>query len=52
MQDTVIDAGMFDGSLGIICAVSALKVLKVSGKLGKLSRPVEASNLSFAFVHQ
>ncbi|KAH0455233.1 hypothetical protein IEQ34_015265 [Dendrobium chrysotoxum] len=40
-MDTVIDAGMYDGSLGIICAVSALKVLKVSGKLGKLSRPVE-----------
>ncbi|KAI0498963.1 hypothetical protein KFK09_019861 [Dendrobium nobile] len=40
-MDTVIDAGMFDGSLGIICAVSALKVLKVSEKLGKLSRPVE-----------
>ncbi|KAL0912274.1 hypothetical protein M5K25_018236 [Dendrobium thyrsiflorum] len=40
-MDTVIDAGMYDGSLGIICAISALKVLKVSGKLGKLSRPVE-----------
>ncbi|XP_020596337.1 allantoate deiminase 2 isoform X2 [Phalaenopsis equestris] len=39
--DTVIDAGMFDGALGIICAISALKVLKVSGRLGKLSRPVE-----------
>ncbi|KAL5731308.1 allantoate deiminase [Ranunculus cassubicifolius] len=39
--DTVIDAGKFDGSLGIVCAVSALKVLKVNGKLGKLRRPVE-----------
>lgn len=40
-MDTVIDAGMYDGSLGIICAISALKVLKVYGMLGKLSRPVE-----------
>lgn len=39
--DTVIDAGMYDGSLGIICAISALKVLKISGKLEKLHRPVE-----------
>ncbi|XP_010260695.1 PREDICTED: allantoate deiminase isoform X2 [Nelumbo nucifera] len=39
--DTVIDAGIYDGALGIICAVSALKVLKSTGKLGKLSRPVE-----------
>ncbi|XP_077244418.1 allantoate amidohydrolase isoform X2 [Tasmannia lanceolata] len=39
--DTVIDAGKYDGSLGIICALSALKVLKISGKLEKLQRPVE-----------
>ncbi|KAJ8470404.1 hypothetical protein OPV22_024747 [Ensete ventricosum] len=39
--DTVVDAGKFDGSLGIICAISALKVLKTNGKLHKLSRPVE-----------
>ncbi|OVA15698.1 Peptidase M20 [Macleaya cordata] len=39
--DTVIDAGIFDGPLGIVCAVSALKVLKISGKLGNLKRPIE-----------
>ncbi|KAL0729770.1 hypothetical protein Bca4012_025863 [Brassica carinata] len=40
-MDTVIDAGKYDGSLGIISAISALKVLKVNGKLGELKRPVE-----------
>ncbi|KAL6603683.1 hypothetical protein ACP70R_044044 [Stipagrostis hirtigluma subsp. patula] len=40
-MDTVIDAGKYDGSLGIICAISALKVLKVTGKLERLTRPVE-----------
>ncbi|XP_062161510.1 allantoate deiminase 2 [Alnus glutinosa] len=39
--DTVVDAGIFDGSLGIICALSALKVLKINGTLGKLTRPIE-----------
>ncbi|KAM7500395.1 hypothetical protein LguiA_024809 [Lonicera macranthoides] len=39
--DTVIDAGIFDGSLGIVSALSALKVLNVTGRLGKLKRPVE-----------
>ncbi|KAJ8758649.1 hypothetical protein K2173_000370 [Erythroxylum novogranatense] len=39
--DTVVDAGIFDGSLGIIAAVSALKVLKSNGLLSKLKRPVE-----------
>ncbi|GER33153.1 allantoate amidohydrolase [Striga asiatica] len=39
--DTVIDAGMFDGALGIISALSALKVLHMKGTLGKLERPVE-----------
>ncbi|KAJ4977287.1 hypothetical protein NE237_002393 [Protea cynaroides] len=39
--DTVIDAGIYDGPLGILCAVSALKVLKINGNLGKLKRPVE-----------
>ncbi|XP_044497116.1 allantoate deiminase 2 isoform X3 [Mangifera indica] len=39
--DTVVDAGMFDGSLGIISAISALKVLNSTGMLGKLKRPVE-----------
>ncbi|CAH8275971.1 unnamed protein product [Arabidopsis lyrata] len=40
-MDTVIDAGKYDGSLGIISAISALKVLKISGRLGELKRPVE-----------
>jgi allantoate deiminase len=39
--DTVIDAGKFDGSLGIVSALSAVKVLNISGRLGKLKRPVE-----------
>ncbi|KAF5474568.1 hypothetical protein F2P56_006456 [Juglans regia] len=39
--DTVVDAGIFDGSLGIISALSALKVLNTNGTLGKLKRPVE-----------
>ncbi|CAI0401476.1 unnamed protein product [Linum tenue] len=39
--DTVIDAGIFDGSLGIISAISALKVLKETARLEKLKRPVE-----------
>lgn len=45
-QDTVIDAGMYDGALGIICAISALKVLKVTGKLQRLTRPVEVRQFS------
>ncbi|KAK6916975.1 Peptidase M20 [Dillenia turbinata] len=39
--DTVIDAGIFDGSLGIVSALSAVKVLHINGKLGELVRPVE-----------
>lgn len=39
--DTVVDAGKFDGALGIVSAISALKALKVNGKLDKLRRPVE-----------
>ncbi|XP_011035488.1 PREDICTED: allantoate deiminase isoform X3 [Populus euphratica] len=39
--DTVVDAGIFDGSLGIISAISALKVLKSNGTLTNLIRPVE-----------
>ncbi|PIN17262.1 Allantoate deiminase [Handroanthus impetiginosus] len=39
--DTVIDAGKFDGALGIITAISALKVLNIRGMLGKLRQPVE-----------
>ncbi|XP_043701924.1 allantoate deiminase 2 [Telopea speciosissima] len=40
-MDTVIDAGIYDGSLGIVCAVSALKVMKITGNIEKLKRPVE-----------
>ncbi|KAM6551476.1 hypothetical protein CsatB_001284 [Cannabis sativa] len=39
--DTVIDAGMFDGPLGIISAIAAVKVMNICGKLGMLRRPVE-----------
>ncbi|CAN1225595.1 Allantoate deiminase [Linum grandiflorum] len=39
--DTVIDAGIFDGSLGIVSAISALKVLKTTASLEQLKRPVE-----------
>ncbi|KAJ6805220.1 putative allantoate deiminase [Iris pallida] len=39
--DTVIDAGMYDGSMGVVCAISALKVFKLNGMLGELQRPVE-----------
>lgn len=40
-----MDAGIFDGSLGIISALSALKVLKTNGTLGKLRRPIEVSEI-------
>ncbi|XP_010536943.1 PREDICTED: allantoate deiminase [Tarenaya hassleriana] len=40
-MDTVVDAGKYDGSLGIISAISALKALNVNGKLRELKRPVE-----------
>lgn len=39
--DTVVDAGKFDGSLGIVCALSALKVLNMTNRMGRLQRPVE-----------
>jgi allantoate deiminase len=39
--DTVVDAGIFDGSLGIVSAISAIKVLKLNGKLDKMKRPIE-----------
>ena len=41
----MVDAGIFDGSLGIISAISALKVLKITGKLQKLRRPIEVCGL-------
>jgi allantoate deiminase len=37
---------MYDGALGIVCAISALKVLKVTGKLERLTRPVEVREFS------
>lgn len=40
-MDTVVDAGKFDGALGIVSAISALKVMHVNGKLQNLRRPVE-----------
>ncbi|CAL0334922.1 unnamed protein product [Lupinus luteus] len=40
-MDTVVDAGIFDGALGIVSAISALKALHINGKLQKLRRPVE-----------
>ncbi|XP_021730782.1 allantoate deiminase 2-like isoform X2 [Chenopodium quinoa] len=39
--DTVVDAGKFDGALGIVSTISALKVLKVTEKLENLRNPVE-----------
>jgi len=45
-MDTVIDAGMYDGALGIICSISAMKVLRVTGKLQRLTRPVEVRKFS------
>uniref|UniRef100_A0A7N0V8Q0 allantoate deiminase n=1 Tax=Kalanchoe fedtschenkoi TaxID=63787 RepID=A0A7N0V8Q0_KALFE len=39
--DTVIDAGIFDGALGIITALSAIKALHLNGTLRQLCRPVE-----------
>ncbi|XP_021901563.1 FT-interacting protein 1-like [Carica papaya] len=48
--DTVVDAGMFDGSLGIISAVSAVKALKSNEKLGELRRPVEDGKKEVKFA--
>lgn len=39
----MVDAGKFDGALGIIFAISALKVLKVINKLEMLKRPIEVN---------
>eukprot|EP00249_Psilotum_nudum_P021140 c27989_g1_i2 orf=778-2229(+) len=39
--DTVIDAGMYDGALGIISAIAAVKALRVSNKLNNFPRPIE-----------
>lgn len=39
--DTVIDAGMYDGALGIIVAIAAVKALHVNGDLDTFPRPIE-----------
>lgn len=39
--DTVLDAGKFDGALGIICAIAAIKALLLEGGAKRLQRPVE-----------
>ncbi|KAH7365903.1 hypothetical protein KP509_18G052300 [Ceratopteris richardii] len=39
--DTVIDAGKYDGALGIIVAIAAVKSLHVHGLLEKFPRPIE-----------
>lgn len=39
--DTVIDAGRYDGALGIVTAIAAVKALKVEGKLQQFPRPIE-----------
>ncbi|KAG9154470.1 hypothetical protein Leryth_020499 [Lithospermum erythrorhizon] len=39
--DTVIDAGLFDGPLGIISSISAMKLLNRTDRITKLRRPVE-----------
>ncbi|KAL3696793.1 hypothetical protein R1sor_010869 [Riccia sorocarpa] len=40
-MDTVIDAGRYDGALGIISAIAAVKALQRSGKLRDYPRPIE-----------
>ncbi|CAA6669856.1 unnamed protein product [Spirodela intermedia] len=39
--DTVIDAGFYDGTLGVISAIAAVKALMKKGRLNDLKRPVE-----------
>lgn len=39
--DTVIDAGIYDGALGIIAAIAAVKALHISGYLSEFPRPIE-----------
>lgn len=46
VQDTVIDAGKYDGALGIVTAIAAVKVLKIEGKLQQFPRPIEVGCLS------
>ncbi|EFJ29608.1 hypothetical protein SELMODRAFT_91525 [Selaginella moellendorffii] len=39
--DTVIDAGKYDGALGIVSAIAAVKMLNSNGKLRSYVRPIE-----------
>jgi hypothetical protein len=41
MQDTVIDAGYYDGALGILTAIAAVKVLNREGKSHLFPHPIE-----------
>lgn len=43
-QDTVIDAGKYDGALGIVAAIAAVKALKMEGKLQQFPRPIEVGS--------
>ena len=47
-QDTVIDAGRYDGALGIVTAIAAVKVLKVEGWLQQFPRPIEVGSVFMA----
>lgn len=49
-QDTVIDAGRYDGALGIVTAIGAVKALRVDGKLQQFPRPIEVGCLRRVFV--
>lgn len=44
-QDTVIDAGRYDGALGIVTAIAAVKALKIEGKLQQFPRPIEVGSV-------
>lgn len=48
-QDTVIDAGKYDGPLGIVAAIAAVKVLKMEGKLQQFPRPIEVGSAQLCF---
>lgn len=58
IQDTVIDAGKYDGALGILVAIAAVKALQKSGRLGDFPRPIEVKcvgatgSMSCDFVKQ
>lgn len=42
MQDTVIDAGKYDGTLGVVTSIAAVKALLQGGRTAPLlKRPIE-----------